>query len=150
MASRKAETEKMGSEKEVRQRLILDLVASQGIGSQEELGEQLAEQGVEVTQATLSRDLRELRIVKTAAADGSPRYAVLDARLGSPVQTIEGSGNLLVLKTESGLAAATAYKIDDLGLPEILGTVAGEDTLLVVLAEKANWKRVKSELLKRL
>ena len=150
MAKGKLELERSGNEKESRHRLILDLLASQVVGSQEELGEQLAAKGVEVTQATLSRDLRELKVVKTAGPDGSPRYASIDTRLGSPVQSIEGSNNLLVVKTDSGLAAATAYKVDDLGMPEILGTVAGEDTLLVVLSEKVNWKRVKAELLKRL
>lgn len=132
--------------KKQRQQAILDLIEREHISSQEELRASLTGMGFSVTQATLSRDLRELNVVKTPAENGEYKYTILDHWAGLPVRRCEASGNLLVLRTEPGMAPALAYRVDDLALPEILGTVAGEDTLLVVLAEGCDAWKVKKKL----
>ena len=108
--------------------------------------------GLKVTQATLSRDLKELGVVKTVTEDGAYKYTTSQpvSPGSTPVLRCQLSGNLLVLKTQAGLAAAVAYRIDAMGLPEILGTVAGEDTLLVVLAETARFRQIREEVCRRL
>ena len=133
-------------EKIERHELILELVRSAPIGSQDELGEKLSAKGFRATQATLSRDLRELGVVKTALADGGFRYTTLEQRQTSPVKNVQISGNILVVHTESGMAAPVAYKIDDLGIEGVLGTVAGEDTLIAILADKASPKKIKADI----
>lgn len=133
-------------EKKQRQQAILALVEREQISSQEELRFKLKEMGFAVTQATLSRDLRELNVVKTPGENGEYKYTILDHWAGLPVRRCEVSGNLLVLRTEPGMAPALAYRVDDLALPEILGTVAGEDTLLVVLVEGCDAWKVKKKL----
>jgi transcriptional regulator of arginine metabolism len=106
--------------------------------------------GFNVTQATLSRDLKELGVVKRSIEGGPYKYSVDDSSNDIPVTGCEPSGNLIVVKTETGLAAAVAYRIDAMGLSSILGTVAGEDTLLVVLSEGVRADSVREELLRRL
>ncbi len=110
------------------------MVTAEAIRSQEQLRSHLAAQGYKVTQATLSRDLKDLRIVKITDSSGSYRYRALDEpRPETPRSSV--SGNLIVIRTERGLAAPLAYEIDALELVEIAGTVAGEDTVLAVVAE---------------
>ena len=134
--------------KEQRQQAILDLVAKASISSQDGLRQSLDEIGFEVTQATLSRDLRELNVVKTATEAGEYKYAALDDWAGLHITGCEVSANLLVVHTEAGMAAAVAYRIDSLGLPGVLGTVAGEDTLLVVVAEGHDARKLRKDLWK--
>ncbi|MDA2936872.1 hypothetical protein MYX75_01230 [Acidobacteria bacterium AH-259-A15] len=136
-------------DKERRQETILDLVDREKISSQERLRKKLLKLGFKATQATLSRDLRELNIVKTTTDNGNYKYTTLDNWAGLPILGCEASGNLLVLRTEPGMAPAVAYKVDALKLPEILGTVAGEDTLLVVVAEECDARKVRKELWKK-
>lgn len=135
--------------KEQRQQAILDLVATVSISSQDGLRQSLDKIGFEVTQATLSRDLRELNVVKTATEAGEYKYAALDDWAGGlHITGCEVSANLLVVHTEAGMAAAVAYRIDSLGLPGVLGTVAGEDTLLVVVAEGHDARKLRKDLWK--
>lgn len=134
--------------KEQRQQAILDLVAKASISSQDGLRQSLDKIGFEVTQATLSRDLRELNVVKTATEAGEYKYAALDDWAGLHITGCEVSANLLVVHTEAGMAAAVAYRIDSLGLPGVLGTVAGEDTLLVVVAEGHDARKLRKDLWK--
>jgi len=122
-------------EKSRRHEAILGLIRREVISSQEALKQELHVQGFDVTQATLSRDLRELGVSKQVDAYGVYKYAVAEPPRQLPYLSYQVSGNLLVLKTETGLAPRVAYQVDGLGYREILGTVAGEDTLLVVLAE---------------
>ena len=112
------------------------------MGSQKELNRALGEQGFVVTQTTLSRDLRALRVAKVATADGSSVYTVPDEWENSaPLERLlptlflsaEGSGNLVVVRTMTGAAQAVARGIDFEEWTEILGTIAGDDTILVVL-----------------
>jgi transcriptional regulator of arginine metabolism len=132
-----------------RQARIAELIEAQSITSQTQLAALLAESGIEVTQATLSRDLEELGAVKLRGSDGAPASYVLPpenaplrpaqaaparlARLLADLLThAEGSANLAVLRTPPGAAQFLASALDKVGLPDVLGTIAGDDTLLVV------------------
>ncbi|MCZ6877909.1 MAG: arginine repressor [Acidobacteria bacterium] len=138
----------MYREKEQRQQSILDLVGRVNISSQENLRKRLGKLGFEVTQATLSRDLKDLNVVKTTSEEGEYKYAILNEWAGFQIFSCEVSGNLLVLHTEAGTAAIVAYRIDALRLSGVLGTVAGEDTLLVVVAEGHDARKVRKDLWK--
>ena len=120
---------------------ILRVVRDKRIGSQDELREALATEGFAVTQATLSRDIRELGLAKLVDPRGGAFYAnphegQIRPDLGQVLPTllvsVEGSGPLLVLKTASGGAGAVGAAIDQAGWSEVIGTIAGEDTVLVV------------------
>jgi transcriptional regulator of arginine metabolism len=138
--------------KTARHQRISDLLGRTAVHSQPELAELLRREGVEVAQATLSRDLVELRAVKVRDASGlvyalpseggdrTPRAAVgqevLDARLArlcaELLVTAEASANLVVLRTPPGAAQFLASAVDHSVLPEVLGTIAGDDTVLVI------------------
>jgi len=129
--------------KGTRHGVILDVIERESITSQEMLRQRLHADGVDVTQATLSRDLKELGVVKRATDGAYHRRAAAglspaDA-LGSLQRTtaefltrVERSEQLVVLRTDSGQAALLAIAIDRAALPEVLGTVAGDDTILVI------------------
>jgi len=136
-------------DKRERQQAILRLIGAERVSSQERLRRKLEKLGFVVTQATLSRDLRELNVVKTATEDGTYKYTVMDSWMGLPIRGCEVSGNLLVVRTDAGMAPAVAYRIDELEIPGVLGTVAGEDTLLVVVAEGFDARGVRRELWNR-
>jgi transcriptional regulator of arginine metabolism len=140
----------MQPDKARRHQAILDLIRREAISSQTDLRDELAEQGFDVTQATLSRDLRELGVIKQMGPRGMYKYAMPDHSGSSPIVSCRASGNLVVLRTDVGLAPRVAYQVDALQLPEVLGTVAGEDTLLVVIDEEAPRERVVRSILKSL
>lgn len=124
---------------------IRELIRKHRVGSQEDLRELLATIGFDVAQATLSRDVRELRLLKVPDAEGGHHYTpppeawdstpALQRLLPTLFVGVEGVGNLLVLKTLSGGAQAVAEALDWEEWPEVIGTVAGDDTILVVLRE---------------
>lgn len=131
--------------KKRRQKQVLQVVKAEAIRSQEQLRSHLAERGCRVTQATLSRDLKDLGIVKITDSRGSYRYRSLhEPRQQTPRSSV--SGNLIVIHTQRGLAAALAYEIDALELAEIAGTVAGEDTILAVVAQGHQAANVEQKL----
>ncbi len=136
----------MYREKEKRHQAILDLVDRTNLSSQENLRKMLGTRGFAVTQATLSRDLKELHVVKTTGEDGEYKYATMEEVPGSQISSCDISGNLLVMHTDPGMAPAVAYRVDALRLAGILGTVAGEDTLLVVVAEGYDARKVRKDL----
>lgn len=120
------------------------------VRTQDELAEALRSEGIDVTQATVSRDIKEMMLVKVPTGDGSYRYAfpaehnitVSVARLEKTFQdsvlSVNSSGNIIVLRTLPGTAQAVAYVLDNIRWPEIIGSVAGDDTIfLVVKPEKA-------------
>jgi transcriptional regulator of arginine metabolism len=128
--------------KRERQALILELVQTRPVSSQEELRRLLAGRGREVTQATLSRDLRDLGLARVTTEDGI-RYVVpeaiaddarppLDATLAQFFADIDGVSELIVLRALPGGAQPVAEAIDAAGWPEILGTIGGENTILIV------------------
>jgi len=120
---------------------ILKVVRERQIGSQDELRAALAAEGFDVTQATLSRDIHELGLAKLADAQGRsfythPQRASVRPDMGQVIGTFvvgqEGVGPLLVLKTAAGSAGAVAGAIDEAGWAEVIGTIAGDDTVLVI------------------
>jgi transcriptional regulator of arginine metabolism len=145
--SKAAETTRAG-----RQARIVAILSSEPISSQSELAARLAGEGIDVTQATLSRDLEELGAVKLRGADGGVGVYIVPED-GSPVRGVSGgtdrmsrllgellvstdaSGNLAVLRTPPGAAHYLASAIDRAALPYVVGTVAGDDTILVVARE---------------
>ena len=124
----------------IRHNRILELVSEAPISNQDELRRRLVKAGIEVTQATLSRDIKELGLVKTArgyavpGADQGPEEPgpSLERIVREFVTEIREAQNLLVLKTTAGSAQTVAVALDDDQWPEIVGTVAGDDTVLIV------------------
>lgn len=141
-----------------RQRLIASLVSRKRIGTQFELIDALAGQGCRVTQATVSRDIRELGLEKVHDPLGRPRYlAPQTARGGDPHEALAAilaqfgrrataAGNVVVLQSELGSAPAIARALDRIEHSRIVGTLAGDDTCLVVAADGANARAVAREL----
>ena len=134
----------MGSRKTFRHGQILRLVSDGSIANQEELRRRLAAQRLRVTQATLSRDMQELRLVKTqdgyrpasALPDDSAPLPRLARALGEFLQDIRPAENLLVLKTPPSGAQPLAAAVDGAKFPEIAGTIAGDDTVLIITPNK--------------
>jgi len=142
-----------------RQHRILRLLEAHAIANQAHLVELLAAAGVEATQATVSRDLEEIGAVKVRVAGGDTVYAVpelpkdrlvpeeqLRRVLADWVVEISHSGNLVVLRTPPGSAHVVASALDRASVPGVLGTVAGDDTLLVVAAERSGGDKVAQRL----
>ncbi len=128
--------------KNKRQEAIVEIISNQDIETQEVLLDKLHEKGFEVTQATISRDIRELEIIKVVSKNGIYKYAIRttdDQRpnakymniMRETVVSIDYANNLVVIKTFSGMAQAAAAAIDALFGSEILGTIAGDDTIFV-------------------
>jgi len=130
---------------------IVELLSSNVVRSQTELATLLSANGIEITQATLSRDLEDLGAVKLRTSDGGGAYVVpedpatirmtgggterLSQRLSELMVSVEHSGNLAVLRTPPGAAHFLASAIDRAALPEVVGTIAGDDTIMVVARE---------------
>lgn len=135
-----------------RQSKILDLITKYDVETQEELAALLRDIGENVTQATVSRDIKELGLIKVASGNKyryayaekhEPKLSVKMVNLfKESVVTIASSQNLIVIKTLAGTASAAASLIDKLGMIEILGTVAGDDTILVVINGEDNVSKV--------
>lgn len=142
-----------------RQHRIARLLEEQAVSSQAQLVELLAADGVIATQATVSRDLEDLGAVKVRIPGGAMAYAVpehakelaapddhLRRVMGEFVVDVAHSNNLVVLRTPPGSAHVVASALDRAGLPDVLGTVAGDDTLLVVCAEQPGGSKIAAEL----
>lgn len=134
------------SAKQARHGAIMELVREHRVASQDELRDLLLRRGFEVTQATVSRDVRELRLVKTPEPGGSARYTApgsddptpaLQRLLPTLFRSAEGAGQLLVVRTVTGGAQAVALAVDGEEWPEVLGTLAGDDTILVICRDAA-------------
>ena len=140
----------MGAQKRFRQGQILKVLAGQPVGSQDELRKQLGHLGMRVTQATLSRDLRELRLVKTAEGyrtlssateQGAPISALARA-LKNFLLDIRPAQNMLVLKTPPGGAQPLAAAVDSERWKEVAGTLAGDDTVLLITTSRGSCSKV--------
>jgi len=149
----------MALAKPQRQHRIAKILADHAVTSQPQLVELLAEDGVRATQATVSRDLEDLGAIKVRVPGGETVYAIpelpteqrapedhLRRVFGDWVVEVGHSGNLVVLRTPPGSAHVVGSALDRSGLPEILGTVAGDDTLIVVTAEEAGGAAVAKQL----
>ena len=130
--------------KSARQIAILDIIAENAIDTQEELADALRAHGFQVTLATVSRDIKELRLVKALSADGAYRYVTSDKNENSmnerlirmfseTVISMSSAYNQIIIKTLSASANIAAETIDSLQWPEILGTIAGDNTILMIV-----------------
>ena len=126
------------------------IISSQQLGSQDELLNALQKEGFKLTQATLSRDLKQLKVAKAASMSGNYVYVLPNETMYKRVSTpnsiremmkvpgfvsINFSGNLGIIKTRPGYASSIAWNIDNSNVPEILGTIAGDDTIFIVIKE---------------
>ncbi len=137
------------------------IISSQQMGSQEELLNALQNEGFNLTQATLSRDLKQLKVAKAATMSGNYVYVLPNESMYKRVSThssvremmqipgyisIHFSGNMGVIKTRPGYASAIAWNIDRSDIPEILGTIAGDDNIFIVIKEGVSHKEVTEAL----
>ncbi|MSR21757.1 MAG: arginine repressor [Gemmatimonadetes bacterium] len=123
---------------------ILDVIKENRVSSQESLRELLLARGTEATQATLSRDIRELRLVKVPDADGTGHYSLpeewestppLESLLPTLFRSVDGVDHMLVIHTLKGAAQTVAAAIDWEEWPEVVGTLAGDDTILIIVRD---------------
>lgn len=143
--------------KQERQAQICALIRDHVIATQAELTKFLVDAGADVTQATISRDLQELRIVKVLMPDGNYRYASAkgadtqsDSRLESVLNQcllqVDYACNIVVLKTLTGAAQAVGYALDSMALDGIVGSIAGDDTLMVVVRSEAAARQLTAQM----
>ena len=143
--------------KNARQNKILELIEEYEISTQEALIQRLSEHGFESTQTTISRDIRQLRLIKGPTGRGPYKYVAPEVRKGNDapghnsaltdaVIKIESAQNIIVVKTMAGMANAIAVCIDSLQLRDIIGSVAGDDTILLVLKTTEKALDIESEL----
>lgn len=126
-----------------RQKKIIELIDKYEIETQEELGSRLFEAGFQVTQATISRDIRELCLMKVPGENGRQKYAVMGTAGGMSERyarvlrdgmiSMSQADNILVIKTVSGMAMAVAAAIDSIGIDGIVGSIAGDDTVMCAI-----------------
>lgn len=130
--------------KTVRQVAILEIIEKQDIETQEELADALRQRGITVTQATVSRDIKELRLLKVLTPSGVYKYATADKAenglnerfmrmLAESVLSVTYANNLVVVKTLNGSANVAGEALDSFRWPEVLGTLAGDNTILMII-----------------
>lgn len=141
-----------------RQMKIQELISKEVIHTQEELAAKLRQAGFDVTQATVSRDIKEMGLIKVPSPDEEYRYAIpveahpanfterLRRVLREVVVTVNQSENLMVIRTIPGNAHALASLIDNSNWPEVIGTVAGDDTILLVISAKEETHQVRERI----
>jgi transcriptional regulator of arginine metabolism len=144
-----------------RERAILDIVAEHPVGTQEELARELGKRGAAVTQATVSRDVKRMGLVKVAGADGSYRYAVGNGVGGGAhasaeenlrnafrefVTGVDTGEAFFVVRTLPGRANAVGIAIDEARRPDVVGTIAGDDTILVIVRKARRRESARQEL----
>ena len=129
------------------QAAIIDLITNHEIDTQEELTARLREMGFNSTQATISRDIKELRLIKIASSNGGYKYSVAENEQDSGfvprvrnifrecVIKVDVAQNLVVIRTITGMANAAAFALDSMKINEIVGTIAGDDTVLIILKD---------------
>lgn len=140
---------------------ILELIQNNNIDTQEELLGLLKENGYDVTQATVSRDIKELRLIKLPTSDGTYRYASDNTQVGDVVLGFfsvfsnsiiktEAAGNMVVIQSLSGMAQAICAGIDSMRFQEIIGTIAGDDTIFIVARDESCANKLTGEIQKLL
>lgn len=136
---------------------IIEIIKDNDIETQEELTDKLKSLGFKVTQATVSRDIRELNLNKVSTKNGKRKYAVLGTNentnvindnsiLKEGITKIDYSQNILVIKTASGMAMAVATTLDKINFQEILGTIAGDDTVFCIVKDNKQLKELLNKL----
>lgn len=143
--------------KYARQSKILELIESNEVETQEELAEYLKQLNIDVTQATVSRDIRELRLVKVLSSSGKYKYAPINqntegttSRLikifKNSIVSVNIAGHMLVVKTLPGAAQICASAVDSLGIEDIAGSIAGDDTIFVAISDIERVREIASTL----
>ena len=133
--------------KKNRHEAILSLIAQQDIGTQEELMQKLNELGYKVTQATVSRDIKYLKLIKTPVASGQYKYSYVNNEaedfsgkyysiLSHSVTSVDYAGNIAVVKCYAGMANAACAAMDNLEIDNVVGTLAGDDTIFVLCRDE--------------
>lgn len=129
-----------------RQNKILELISKNEIETQDKLASMLRDDGFEVTQATISRDIKEMQLIKVLSSTGKYKYAI-SQRADAPISdrfvkiyqetvtSIDYTKNMILVKTLSGCGSAAAEAIDHLGLPKVVGSIAGDNTVLVIVRD---------------
>lgn len=138
---------------------IFELISKYEIETQEELLDYLHEEGFDVTQATVSRDIRELDIVKVTTNKGTYKYTssrsqgntqksstALAGAIADAVQSVNFAQNIIVIKTAPGMSSPVAVAVDNLAEPRILGCVSGDDTIIVIVTDSESAYRIGSEM----
>ena len=142
--------------KSARQTMILELIDQYDIDTQDELASMLKARGLKVTQATVSRDIKELRLIKVLSDDGAYKYATVDKAeadlkdrfiniFAHSVLSMSATGNLVVIKTIPGTASAAAEAIDSMRIDEVVGTIAGDNSIFIAVKDSVDT----AELIKR-
>jgi transcriptional regulator of arginine metabolism len=144
--------------KTARQNLILDIIKSNDIETQEDLADALMSMGITITQATVSRDIKELNLIKVQTENGRYKYAanagesdvknisVLIRMFKTSVKSIKTAGNIIVIKTLTGSANAAAEAVDNLDLAGMVGTLAGDNTIFVAAASELDADSISKKL----
>lgn len=143
----------MDSVKSSRQNKIIELIRKHNIETQEELADFLTQAGFAVTQATISRDIRELKLMKVPMEDGRQKYGILQSQttglnekfvrvLRDAFLSMEKAQNILVIKTVSGMAMAAAAALDALSVEGIVGSIAGDDTIMCAIRTEQETNKV--------
>ena len=144
--------------KSKRQEKILQLILDHDIETQEQLLAELRDAGFQTTQATISRDIKQLRIIKELGPNGTYRYSAsakpvehafsskLNIIFSQCVTSVDYAQNIIVIKTMPGLAQAACSALDKLDLPEVIGTLGGDDTCMVVLRDAASAANICAEI----
>ena len=141
-----------------RQRRILEIIERENVETQEQLQQRLQEQGVVCTQATISRDIKQLHLVKEPVGQGKYRYTVSSQRsrlnvadklrsiFRESIVSIESAQNIVVIKTMSGLANGAAAAVDSMNVPYMVGSLAGDDTAFLVMRDTESAKNFCEEV----
>ena len=143
--------------KKSRHQKIIELVGRMRIGTQEELADILIKEGYKVTQATVSRDIKELKLSKVAGNDGVQYYQIIEKEeqvysekyirvLREALMSMDTAGNLLVIRTMSGMANAVAAALDQFRLEKIVGTLAGDDTIMCAMKNAQDAEHIKKRI----
>lgn len=138
---------------------LLEIISDNVIQTQEELADRLIEAGFNATQATVSRDIKQLNIIKIPLGDGRQKYAVhkgfsedIDEKYASVMRagfkSVDMAQNILVIKTISGMAMAVAAAIDEMDFPQIVGSIAGDDTVMCAVRTVEETSRLMEEIKK--
>lgn len=145
--------------KSQRQQLIMKLVSEEKIDTQESLLAALAERGFKVTQATVSRDIKDLSLIKTVAPDGNYRYSIPSLKksgmqdesnpvlgfISDSVLAVDYAGNTVVVKCHVGMAQAVCAKLDSTEIENVVGTLAGDDTIFILMRTESDAQRLIKE-----
>lgn len=144
--------------KRERQARIINMINEYDIDTQEELSRRLNEEGFQVTQATISRDINELNLCKVSAGDGKQKYSAISGGRDSHLSgkylrvlrdgflSMDNAQNILVIKTVAGMAMAVAAAVDAMNMKEVVGSIAGDDTIMIAIRTTAETKVVMDKI----